>query len=167
MPTEKPRITITLPHRHHEVLSRLSAASGDSMSQIVAGFVELAIPSLERVVVVMERAKAAPSEVRAGLASAIDRADRHLTALAGSLYGQTDMFLTEAERAVAPSSAPEADAEQTARALTVGRGQRRRVQASAAGSTPVPVTRGSGASAPRPASGKTLAPGVRKGVRRG
>jgi hypothetical protein len=145
MPTKKPRITITLDQRSHEVLSRLSAASGDSMSEIVAGFVDMAIPSLERVVIVLERAKAAPEEARAGIAAAIERADRTLMPVLQSAVDQHDLFLFEAMARTTPSAAP--DAERPAKA-----GRRR----SGAGSTPVPVTRGSGG--PRKA---------RKGVRGG
>src|SRR6187401_2736336 len=78
MPTAKPRITITLEARSHEVLTRLSVASGSSMSQIVAGFVDLALPSLERLVVVLEQARAAPKEVRTGLVATFERAERDL-----------------------------------------------------------------------------------------
>lgn len=115
MSTTKPRITITLEEHQHEVLRRLAAASGDSMSQIVAGFVDLAVPSLERVVLVMERANAAPQEVRTGLADAISRAEQEL--MPGIVAGldQADLFLAEVAKAAAPKD-----------------------------STPVPVTRGSG-----------------------
>ena len=119
MPTAKPRITVTLEPHSHEVLSRLSAASGDSMSQIVSGFVEMAIPSLERVVAIMERAKAAPEEFRAGLRASIDRADRTLVPALEQAIGQADMFLAGAVASAASA-------------------------VSEGGSTPVPVTRGSG-----------------------
>ena len=95
MPTAKPRITVTLDERAHEVLSRLSVASGDSMSQIVAGFVDLAVPSLERVVVVLERAKSAPKEARDGLAAAIDRAERQLLPALVNSQDQVDLFLAD------------------------------------------------------------------------
>lgn len=147
MSTTKPRITVTLEPRAHEVLSRLSAAGGESMSQIVAGFVELAIPSLERVVVVLERAKAAPEEVRAGLSAALDRADRQLIPALTSALDQTDLFLADALQASAPQPAADASAPRPARG---------RRKAAARPSTPVPVTRGSGG----PAKGG-------KGVRRG
>lgn len=78
MSTSKPRITVTLEPGAHLTLSRMSAATGQSMSQIVAGFVDLALPSLERVVVLMEKAQAAPGEVRKGLAGAIARAEHQL-----------------------------------------------------------------------------------------
>lgn len=143
MPTTNPRITVTLNPRQHEVLTRLSAASGDSMSQIVSGFVELAIPSLERVVLVLERAKAAPQEVRAGLVAALDRADRVLMPALQAGLDQTDLFLSDLalqSGAAAPSMA--------AVRPSRGRGTAKPAGVSGKGSeavsTPVPVTRGSG-----------------------
>lgn len=135
MSTTKPRITVTLEPHAHEVLARLSAASGESMSQIVAGFVDLAVPSLERVVVVMERAKSAPQEVRAGLVAALDRADRQLMPALVNAMDQNDLFLSDALQSL--TAEPVADA----KAATPARGRRR---ADSGGSTPVPVTRGSG-----------------------
>lgn len=98
MSTTKPRITVTLEPRSYEVLSRLSAADGQSMSKIVAGFVDMAVPSLERVVLVLERAKTAPSEVRAGLAASIARADEHLIPALLDHIDQADMFLGQLEK---------------------------------------------------------------------
>ena len=141
MSTTRPRITITLTKHSHEVLARLSASSGDSMSQIVAGFVDLAVPSLERVVVVLERARSAPEEVRAGLRASIDRAERDLLPAMFDTLGQHDMFMTEIEGHVAsaPSSAAGGPAQRVPAAP----------KAPKRASTPVPVTRGSG-------GGKTL-----------
>lgn len=154
MPTAKPRITITLDQHSHEVLSRLSVLSGDSMSQIVTGFVDLAVPSLVRVVAIMERAKAAPEEARAGLAAAIERADRDLIPRLVEAAGQGDMFLAQMQ---ADLSAPRAERRQApargAGGLPASGGKRK-------GSTPVPVTRGSGAP-------KRAQPGGVKGGRRG
>jgi hypothetical protein len=75
MPTAKPRITITLEPHPHEVLSRLSAVGGQSMSSIVSEYVNLALPSLERLVVVLEQASTAPKQAHAGLAAALERAE--------------------------------------------------------------------------------------------
>lgn len=129
MPTKKPRITVTFDQRAHEVLARLSAASGDSMSEIVAGFVEVALPSLERVVVVLERAKAVPEEARAGFAAAMQRGEQDLISAAQAAFGQLDLFLSGVSGFL---SGP--------------------VEAEGRGSTPVPVTRGSGRSR-KPAKG--------------
>jgi uncharacterized protein (DUF1778 family) len=148
MSTTKPRITITLEPHHHEVLSRASSASGESMSQIVAQFVATAVPSLERLVVVMERANTASQEVRAGLVAAVDRAERQLMPELLKSLDQADMFLAEAEHATAPR--PDLAAKRPGRA-------REPLKAAARGSTPVPVTRGSG-------GGKTLTRGRRHGA---
>lgn len=66
------------------------------MSKIVASFVDLAVPSLERVVLLMERAKTAPEEVRAGLSAALDRADRDLIPSLMEGIDQADLFLVDA-----------------------------------------------------------------------
>lgn len=133
--TKKPRITVTLEPLHHEVLSRLARASGESMSQIVAQFVEMAIPSLERVVVVLERASTATEEVRTGLRSAFERADDHVMPQLLEAVKQGEMFLAEAERLAAPR--PDMPAQRAGRARVP-------LKVSGKGSTPVPVTRGSG-----------------------
>jgi hypothetical protein len=142
MSTTKPRITVTLEPRTYEVVSRLSAAGGESMSQIVSQFVDLAVPSLERVVVILERAKAAPEEVRSGLSVAIERAERDMLPGMLASVDQFDMFLADAERATSPSARRRASG-----------ARRGRTAAAPAASTPVPVTRGSG-------GGKTLRSGV-------
>jgi hypothetical protein len=148
MSTTKPRITVTLERHTHEVLTRLSAASGESMSQIVAGFVDMSIPSLERVVVLLERARAAPEEVRVGLVAAIERAERDLIPGLMDNMAQGDMWLESMVAAAAPAEPP-ADAPAAQPAQAAPRVRKRE-------STPVPVTRGSG-------GGKTLGSGRRDG----
>jgi uncharacterized protein (DUF1778 family) len=150
MSTTKPRITITLEPHHHEVLSRAASASGESMSQIVANFVAAAVPSLERLVVVMERANTASEEVRSGLVASFDRAERQLMPVLVKALDQAEMFLGDvAEQAAAPR--PDLSAQRTGRARETAK------KAPAAASTPVPVTRGSG-------GGKTLTRGKRHGA---
>jgi hypothetical protein len=155
MPTAKPRITITLDSHVHETLSRLAAVSGNSMSQIVAGFCDMAVPSLERLVVVLEQARAAPQEVRAGLVASFERAERDLMPQLMGALDQADMFIGDIEAAARPQQAPGGPAP---------RGVAAPAQARKRPSTPVAVTRGSG-------GGKTLrgAPKARalKGSRRG
>lgn len=137
MPTAKPRITITLEKHSHEVLTRLSAASGDSMSQIVASFVDLALPSLERVVVVLEQARAAPEKVRAGLVAAVERAERDMLPAMVEALDQSDLFLSELSTA---SGRGVPAAQRSARPDPL----RAALEGARAASTPVPVTRGSG-----------------------
>jgi hypothetical protein len=89
------------------------------MSHIISGFVEMAVPSLERVVAIMERAKAAPEEFRAGLRASIERADSALVPALEHAIGEANAFLSD----------------------VAGDGSS---DARSGGSTPVPVTRGSG-----------------------
>lgn len=116
------------------------------MSEIVSGFVDLAVPSLERVVSVLERAKAAPAEARVGLAAAIERAERDVMPSMQAALGQLDMFLADATAVVTRTD--------------LGRPSPVPRKGSGGGATPVPVTRGSGA----PGEGGKV---VRRGVRRG
>jgi hypothetical protein len=156
MSTKKPRITITLEPRSYEVLSRLSAVGGDSMSQIVSQFVDLALPSLERLVLVLERARSATKETHVGLAAALERAERDLIPALESTLKQRDMFFSVLE--ALPLDGPPTDAQQPAAARPAGglvsiptsstaQGQVLAAvppAASVSPSTPVPVTRGSG-----------------------
>ena len=146
MSTTKPRITVTLEPHTYEVLSRLAAVGGESMSSLVAQFVDVSLPSLERLVVVLERAKSAPQEALAGLASAVERAERTLLPALMNAQGMGDLFLSDIERG-STVKAPTAPAQ----------------RARAAASPSVPklrdprlVTRGSGSSQK-----------ARKGVSRG
>jgi len=150
MPTTKPRITITLEPHAHEVLSRLSAAGGDSMSAIVAQFVDMALPSLERVVVVLERARSAPQEARAGLAAAVERAERAVMPALLAAVDQADLFLSEVSQEAAQTAQ---GGRASGRPATAAESPRRVPKG---GPTPVPVTRGSG-------TGKTRGKGVRSG----
>ena len=108
MATTKPRITVTLEPRTHEVLARLAAVSHKSMSSIVAQFVDVSAPSLERVVVVMERAKAAPKETLDGVAASVERASRDVIERLQAAMGQADMFLGDTAKRLpeAPGAAP-------------------------------------------------------------
>jgi len=131
MSTKKPRITITLEPTTYETLSRLSVAGGESMSEIVTGFLAVCVPSMERMVLVMERAKTAPEEAKAGLKAAIDKVERAVLPGMVKDLEQGDLFLRDVVEAAISASA-ESGGAQRARALRSG------------SSTPVLVTRGSG-----------------------
>ena len=143
--TSKPRITVTFEPRTYEVLSRMAASQGESMSQLVAGLVELAVPSFERVLVVVERAATASDEVKAGMRAALDRAERDIVPQLVEVAKQHDMFLSTfgageegAPKELGATLSPPAPAKRPRRGASGGAGEV---------STPVPVTRGSGAAA--------------------
>lgn len=112
MSTAKPRITVTLESHPYEVLSRLSAAGGESMSAILSQLLDAALPSMERLVVVLERARDAPAEVLAGLSAAVERAERDLMPALVDAQKQGDMFLAQLA-AGAPAPAAAAGAQRT------------------------------------------------------
>lgn len=115
MPTIKPRINVTLQPQTHAAVQRLAALSGDSMSSIIAGFVDLVVPSLERVVVALERARDAPEEVRAGLLAAVDRAERELVPRLQDAMSAGEAFQSDVERAVGGGTARDAQRRASAR----------------------------------------------------
>jgi len=130
MSTTKPRITLTLEPHAHEVLRRLSAAGGESMSAIVTGFLDMALPQLERLVVVMEQAKTMPEETKEAIRGSLVRAEAELLPSVMAVVDQADMFVAEAHA--------------TIKAAGRGATEKRPGRTLSGLSTPVPVTRGSG-----------------------
>lgn len=135
MPTKNPRITITLDTTTYETLARLSAVGGDSMSRIVTGFLSVCVPSMERMVLVMERAKMAPKEARAGLEAAIASIEAQVLPAMVERLEQQDLFLDQVVREA--TAAAIAAAAGTSSAL-------RGTEPVPAPLDPRPVTRGSG-----------------------
>lgn len=135
MATTKPRITITLEPRVYDIVSRLARANGESMSQIVTGFLDVAVPPMERMVLLMEQANAAPEEARAGLAASLARAEARVLPGLVKAVDQVDMFVAGEIAAIEQRSLPRSGGRAAQEAPK--RGVKRSV-------TPVPVTRGSG-----------------------
>ena len=130
MPTERPRITITLEPHAYEVVRRLSAASGESMSRVVTQFLDVAVAPMERMVVVLEQAKAMPKETTEAVRASILRAEaKLLPQVMASVVEQNDLFLAEWAKPEAGAERPRPQGAPTARKGT---------------SAPVAVTRGSG-----------------------
>lgn len=134
MPTLKPRIAITLDQETYDVVARLAELQSRSKGSVVADLVESVLPPLRRTVALLEAAQQAPEDVKAGLRSVVESAHNDLLKLSGSGQRQLDILLQSL------ASAGSQD-----------------------GSTPVPVTRGSGTTAkplerrlrdPRKRSGK-------------
>ena len=129
MSTLKPRITITLDPHVHEVLRRLSAAGGDSMSALVTGFLDVAIPPMERMVVILEKAKGMPERTKEEVRASLLRAEAKLLPAIAAATEQNDLFLAEVLEA--------------ANAAGAGRSAARTGRVRSA-LPPVPVTRGVG-----------------------
>ncbi len=148
MSTTKPRITITLEQRAYEIVRRLAAVNETSMSATVCEFLDVALPPMERLVVVLEQAAAMPEATRHEVGASIGRAEaKLLPALAGSL-AQMDFLIESTSREF------ERAAKEPERRSRDGDRAKREVR------TPVPVTRGSGTQ-------KGALKGAKKGVRNG
>lgn len=115
MPTVKPRIAITLEQETFDVIARLAELQSRSKGAVVADLIESVLPPLRRTIALIEAAQQAPEHVKAGLRSVVEATHDDLLKIAGSGNQQLDMLLQELSSA-----------------------------GSQAGSTPVPVTRGSG-----------------------
>ncbi len=96
MSTVKPRITITLDEQVYEVVRRLSAAGGDSMSRVITQFLDVAVAPMERMVVVLEQAQRMPSETTEAVRASILRAEaKLLPKVMAAVVEQEDLFLAE------------------------------------------------------------------------
>jgi hypothetical protein len=115
MPTKKPRISVTLPDQVYDTVSRLAKLQGQSRSAFVEGLLCSIEESLTRTVALLEAAKAAPASMHSGLRQAALRAELDLIKALDQGSDGLRRMLEMARRQGLPE-----------------------------GSTPVPVTRGSG-----------------------
>lgn len=100
MATLKPRIAVTLEPHRYDMLKRLAALQGASMSSLISELLESVAEPLERVCVVLEAAKKAPHDVREGLRVATLKAEAAYTPLIAESLDQIDMFLSDASGVV-------------------------------------------------------------------
>lgn len=100
------------------------------MSSLVTEFLDVAVPPMERMVVVLEQAAAMPHQTREELRASVERAEAKLLPALVAAAEQTDLFLAEAAKAVRSGRAQ--PAQRAARGAPKGE------------VTPVAVTRGSG-----------------------
>jgi uncharacterized protein (DUF1778 family) len=128
MPTEKPRITITLSEHQHELLNAMAKAQKVSMSSIVVELLDTAVPVLERVMELITAAKNAPQAALEELKRSLDAAEGDLIGMQKEAMGQLELLVKEASgggsaRRRAPA-APGAAVRKTTRPPTTNRGVR-------------------------------------------
>jgi predicted DNA-binding protein len=104
MPTTNPRITITLRPELHAILQRLSNATGNSQSAIVADLLEASTGVFERMIHTLEAAErmraqglAMPAEMQGSLQSAQARIEEQLGLLAEDFPEGCVSLLDQAE----------------------------------------------------------------------
>lgn len=99
MATTKPRITVTLTKRQHDVLKVISECGGNSMSAFIQEMLELSLPTLERMAATFQKLKASQDIERARVVEALDEAQSALEPIAMAAVGQFDLFLGKVEAA--------------------------------------------------------------------
>lgn len=111
MATTRPRITITLTERQHELLRSMSKSSGQSMSAFVVEFLEMALPTLERMAVAMQAVSQAKEAQIGRIRDQLDEAQAVFEPLAALAVAQSDLFWGRLEEAA--EAGPEAGARPT------------------------------------------------------
>lgn len=105
MATTKPRITVTLTKRQHEVLQTIAACGGSTMSGMLGEFIESAMPTFERMAATFQQVRNANIKERARVLEALSEAQTALEPVALAAAGQFDLFLGQAEDAAGISPA--------------------------------------------------------------
>jgi hypothetical protein len=156
MPTKNPRINITLRPERHELLRRLAALQGTSMSGLISETMEMLYPVFERVCVVLEAAKLAQESSKEGLQQAINQAEDELLPMLYQAVDQFDMFMDDAGKSVGIAPPEKRSDEIISRILESSRSEVQRRGGPAcgeissfnlsaeSGQNPRPVIRGSG-----------------------
>lgn len=102
MPTNKPRISVTLPPHVGETYKRMAALQGRSAAAVVADLLLAAHEPLCRTLAVLEAAREAPRHVLEGIREAAEETERDLTrAYAGGLH-QLDWIMERVRQPDAP-----------------------------------------------------------------
>lgn len=125
MATTKPRITVTLTKRQHEVISAIAQLGGGTMSGFIGEMLESALPTLERMAATFQKVKQAQDQERGRFLASMDRAQAALEPVVMEAVGQFDLFLGRIEAAAGDSDsarAGAADSADAADAPTTNRG---------------------------------------------
>lgn len=138
MATLKPRITISLDPHVYATVKRMSQLGGQPMASIISEMLDTVHEPLMRTVAFLEAAADAPQQIRDGLRKSFEAVERDIYAAAGHTVFQMD-WLTQQLKTGGAQAQPTAPG-----AAPAGGGGSGISPASAEGSTPVPVTRGSG-----------------------
>lgn len=99
MATTKPRITVTLTQRQHDVLRVISECGGSSMSAFISEILEQSLPVLERMAESFRKIKAAQDEQKKRIIADLDQAQAEVEPVLDQVLGQFDLFMAKIERA--------------------------------------------------------------------
>lgn len=97
MATTKPRITITLTKRQHEVLRSISDTSGKPMSAFLSELIDGSLPVLERMAVAFQKIHDAQQMERRRFVADLDETQAALEPIVQQVVGQFDLFMSKVE----------------------------------------------------------------------
>lgn len=89
---KSPRVMVSIKPQQYEVLSRLAAASDQSMSSILAELWDVSAPVMARVAHMLEEARAAKESVREGIREATEAAAKEIRPQAEKVLLTFDLF---------------------------------------------------------------------------
>ena len=90
MPTQKPRVTLTLEPAVNETFRVFAEAQGTRPSKVIAELLAEVEPSIRKTLALLLAAKDAPKEVISDLVRSFDDAARGVEALADNAYSKLD-----------------------------------------------------------------------------
>lgn len=93
MATTKPRITITLTEKQHQLLKTISDASGNSMSYLVTDLIEASEPILQRTASTFSHLKVLNDENKRKIKEAMENAQNVIEPMALNALQQMDCFI--------------------------------------------------------------------------
>ena len=99
MPTNKPRVAVTLSPEVHETIRRFAELQGKSRGRVIADLLESVNPALSRTVALLDAAQQAPQQVQQGITSTIEQLERELVGDQASALAQLDWIADKASRA--------------------------------------------------------------------
>lgn len=137
MPTQNPRLLLTLKPHQYELVTRLAKAQRKSRAAVFLELFETVTPMLERVASAVEAARQVESQGMASFRDSVDRAEAALLPLVEAAHGQLDLLVNQVARAAPASSMGEVE-----RAASVASSRSPSPRKGRA--NPRPVTRGSG-----------------------
>ena len=98
MPTNKPRVQVTLEPETHAVIARFAQLQGRTRGSVIAELLDSVAPSLTRTVALLEAAFEAPESVKKGLRGVIEDLQGELVSASGDAAKQLDFVLSQMEQ---------------------------------------------------------------------
>ena len=95
MPTDKPRITITLNPHVYATLKRMSELGGQPMSTIISELLDSVHDPFMRTVALLDAAAQAPKQIKDGLRQSFEAVERELYGAVGYTSAQMDWLIEQ------------------------------------------------------------------------